>query len=227
MSHCSTCACALFWVLHPGLNPARIQGHCCWLCWPPRTASFSWAIRHAELHFMAGLFLDWDKREEDGLLPATPAVCISTTRCSRPDEQCRHYWGWATSIAFWHGQGCSGFTGVSGLCCLQRCPSLQSVIHWYPPHSFFCVHLGIHKRCREMGKWQTKLSCLYKTYISCLYKSIASVKLIQELILKTQRERWRDSRQEETAGTCWHFYEPASFPSLRVCECVSTHDGNL
>lgn len=171
MSHCSTFACVLFWVLHPKLNPVRIQGHCSWLCWPHRAASFSWAIRHAGLHFMAGLFLDWDKREGDDLLSATPSSCISTTRCSHPDKEYRHYWGWATSTAFWHGQGCSGFTGESMSVLLQRCPSLQSMIHWKPPPSFLCVHLGIHKWCREMSTWQAKLSG---------QEGIASMKLIQD-----------------------------------------------
>lgn len=122
----------------------------------------------ASFHGWAVSWLRWKRRRwsEDA---ATPAIYISTTWRSHPDKECRHFWGWPTSTAFWHGQGCSGFTGVS-VCC---CRGVHPCNPWSTGnlHSVFSVgFLGIHKRCREMGTWQAKLSC---------QEGIASVKLIQ------------------------------------------------
>lgn len=91
-------------------------------------------------------------------------------------------------------------------CCRGVHPCNPSSLVTSP--SFLCMHFGIHKRCRGMGRWQAKLSC---------HEGTASMKLIQELVLKTQRERWRDSRNLLTP--LW--------ASILPSECVSTCEGNL
>lgn len=158
----------------PRLNPARIQGHCCWQgCILPLGSQ---ACR-ASFHGWAVSWLRW--REGDGLLPATPASA-------------RHSAHTQTSRAGFIGDGAppqlldmAREAQASQVCLCLRCCRRVHLCNPWPPARFFCVLLGIHKQRREMGKCQTKVSC---------HEGIASMKLIQELILKTEREGGRDSR---------------------------------
>lgn len=165
----SMCLCTFFWALQPWNPPARIQGHRCWLCWTPRAASFSWAIGHAALHFMAGLFLDWERRQGDGLLPATRTFCISTAWWSHQ----------LSSAGIISNEPLPQLSDVNRaaqasqiclcLCCPCRHPSRHPVTCWdpLPGFSLLTSQDSDCKRYRESGRRQAMLPWrhgLYETY---------------------------------------------------------------